>query len=744
MSRTRLTRKVVLFVLSLAALAFIALFTMDLGRFGGVVEDFVSARTDFRIEFRGNLSARLGRQLRISASDVHLWRDGVERELAAIDNLELALDTWTLLGGGVHVRDLRLDDADFVYVRREGPGDAGGSFAIDNATITRVTLTFGVGSVSGERTAKIDTLELRRSASEPVRLDASGSLAGESIRASITGSDPGSEEESSTSPITALIVLADAELEATGTIQSQEGSVLTDFGFDFSGPDLREFVGLFGPGKVPAGEFRFSGKAKLDHTALRVESAEGHVGPLAGTASGRLDFGGLSLTGAVTGPDAAAFMEIWVNLFLPAEPFSLSGGLNYAFADGRFAFEQAEASIEGDIALEIDGTLGNFLRAPFDLTTMDLAVKASGPRLDALLVTVPEGVLRDDIPYDAGGRVTYTDGEVRIDEIVANVAGANGTGTFRYRSGEPPTVHVDAAVDTLNPATVFASRREPESERWLPDVSFPVENFDAFDLEARLSAGQLVLGPLTAQDTSATLTMRDRQLLIDDIDGTFRRGRLTGSVALDGRPDVAATTAELVLADAMWEEPVDARGEPVERPVFNASARVTGNGASLRDALANASGRIELSETSGYITSEPLRKLLTTINPAVADEPAILLECMVAHIDIADGVARSRVAAMATDTNEIVANGQLDLGNENILLRFRIGAADGAVNLPKLFSPFVQIGGTLAQPAVSLQPGNTAALIVTKGWSLLFSVFDQLSGDDESVCEAAIRRAERD
>ena len=100
--------------------------------------------------------------------------------------------------------------------------------------------------------------------------------------------------------------------------------------------------------------------------------------------------------------------------------------------------------------------------------------------------------------------------------------------------------------------------------------------------------------------------------------------------------------------------------------------------------------------------------------------------------------------AVQTDSTEIVAMGKLDLTNEELNIRFRVGELDGKkINAPKIFSPLVLVTGYLAKPKITFDPGNVAVALLTDGWSLLLGAFVEISGAEENTCDAAIRRADK-
>jgi hypothetical protein len=133
-----------------------------------------------------------------------------------------------------------------------------------------------------------------------------------------------------------------------------------------------------------------------------------------------------------------------------------------------------------------------------------------------------------------------------------------------------------------------------------------------------------------------------------------------------------------------------------------------------------------------------LTQTLATINPFVKQDPNTDVVCGVYFVDVKDGViAIDPGAVLQTDKLNIFATGVVDLNTEKLNVRFDTAARKGiGVSAGSFVNPFVQIGGTMSSPRLTLDPkgavveGGVAVAtvglsIVAKGlWGRWFATKD--------------------
>ena len=172
----------------------------------------------------------------------------------------------------------------------------------------------------------------------------------------------------------------------------------------------------------------------------------------------------------------------------------------------------------------------------------------------------------------------------------------------------------------------------------------------------------------------------------------------------------------------------------------------------MRELAASANGSISLrqgegdidNDFSGYLMRDMFSQVFAAINPLATESEHTRLNCAFLELDVVDGVARSRVVGLQTDTLAVASVGTLNLATEALDFSFRVQQREGiGISLASVINPYIKVGGTLASPALVVDKqgvdsisGTFAAL--TGGLSILAQgVWDRyLSRDD--FCQAVI------
>lgn len=131
------------------------------------------------------------------------------------------------------------------------------------------------------------------------------------------------------------------------------------------------------------------------------------------------------------------------------------------------------------------------------------------------------------------------------------------------------------------------------------------------------------------------------------------------------------------------------------------------------------------------VFSDLLLELFTTINPFAKSSPHTRIDCGVLVADIAGGKALVNPMIIQTDKIVATSKGVIDLDSEQVDLSFNTRPRTGiGISPGMVINPFLKLGGTLAQPSMSLDASSAAitggAAVVTSGLSLLGkSLFDR-------------------
>ena len=141
--------------------------------------------------------------------------------------------------------------------------------------------------------------------------------------------------------------------------------------------------------------------------------------------------------------------------------------------------------------------------------------------------------------------------------------------------------------------------------------------------------------------------------------------------------------------------------------------------------------------------SEREAKLLATLNPFVEKSPHTQLECALVAAEIENGQVVVEPLIYQTREMAIVSGGNIDLVTEHLKLDFHTQVRTGiGLSAGMVVNPFIRLGGTLASPAIEIDPANTAVkgglAVATVGLSVVGrSLYDRFLSEKEP-CQKAL------
>lgn len=190
----------------------------------------------------------------------------------------------------------------------------------------------------------------------------------------------------------------------------------TDFRFRAAGPDLSAFHGVAGV-NLPQGRFLAEGHLIRVENGVGVNSVVARVGEtmleMRGFVGDPPEFAGTKLGLEVAGPDLSDF-EGLAGVDLPAEPFEVRGGVEYAdeglaLDSGEFRVGQNSGRASGTVRVT-DGFAGTNIR-----------LHVEGPDLSQAGLLVGQTGLPAD-PFRVDGRVRVLEDGYALDTVTAQLA----------------------------------------------------------------------------------------------------------------------------------------------------------------------------------------------------------------------------------------------------------------------------------------------------------------------------------
>ncbi|MGQ0531733.1 MAG: AsmA family protein [Caulobacteraceae bacterium] len=331
---------------------------------------------------------------------------------------------------------------------------------------------------------------------------------------------------------------------------------------------------------------------------------------------------------------------------------------------------------------------------PFDFSYWHADVEATGADL-ADLYPLTGLALPNTPPYDLTGRLARNGRVYGMPNVAGRVGDSDLRGAFTatrqrndrlFLDGDFRTSNLDfddlLAVLGVPPSTretASAEQRQVAAElaaqgRVLPDAQLDISRVRNMDARVSYRAARVRSQRFPLRGFSLDINLDNGLLRLDPMTLDLSQGRLTGSAAINARGETPRADIDVRLSNARLESVLGMRGDPPLTGTLLGRARLSGYGASVRDAAANANGTITLVTPSGEVR-EALAEL-TGINVTrglglllADDEGRVGVRCGVASFRVNDGIARARSIVFDTEDVLIRGEGTVSLRDETFDLR---------------------------------------------------------------------------
>jgi uncharacterized protein involved in outer membrane biogenesis len=401
------------------------------------------------------------------------------------------------------------------------------------------------------------------------------------------------------------------------------------------------------------------------------------------------------------------------------DPFKLSlqstGALPWEVqaAQGTPVAVKLAASV-GQASLSFEGTARDFLH----LNGLDGAFRVQGPSLAA--IGAPLGITLPTTPaFLATGQVQRSAARWTLALRTAQVGESQISGDFVFDTGTTPprlsgTLNGSLLkLADLGPAvgTSVAAKGSAPQAKVLPTRPFDLAALRAMDADVQIAIKQVdantaLLEPLRPFATHLQLTAG--VLTLTDIDARTAQGRLGGTLALDGSTDrahwVAALNWDGVQLQRWIRQQRAAALPPYVTGQLQGHATLQGSGRSTAEILATLQGDIGATVQHGTLSHLLVElgglDLAESLGVFVKGDNALVLDCAVADLSVANGALRPRLLVLDTSDSTVWVDGSVSLATEKLDLRAVVAPKD--FSLLTLRSP-LRIQGSFSQPAVSVE-----------------------------------------
>ncbi|MEZ5559768.1 MAG: hypothetical protein R3E86_14650 [Pseudomonadales bacterium] len=475
-------------------------------------------------------------------------------------------------------------------------------------------------------------------------------------------------------------------------------------------------------------------------------------------------YGGSNLKLEASGDNLRGLLAGWRDDPRLAEPFALGIDLDYEV--GRLDVRKVEASLG---ALRLSGNL--VIDEPPDLSASRGSLNVTAPSSRQLLALLGLDLDVADGPLSLDAELTGLTDRVRLEQFEATIADSDLSGSGELLWGVKPRIEVmlhsrrlnlpfllpridSAPLETSGELEAPESAAAEQSARVIPDTALDVDWLTHFD-------GRLAfhVDNLTVREALSSSVVLDLLL----VDGTLASREFSWNGAF------SSGYAQVVISNEEGHAAVDLylnsqripllwllAGNPDAGADWTYMGRLWGKGSTLRSLAASLNGGLIYKGGGGRLNNRGLDMVLgdvvgeifSYVNPWATKEPTTRIVCSAGAMSVTDGVIDAKPGLVVRlDKVDMASAGSIDLRNERVDLTFKSKSRKGlGISVGKALTPFFRIGGTLANPRLSLDAKSGAvsagAAVATAGLSIIAGgLWDRWIATAADPCDRLFSRA---
>lgn len=406
------------------------------------------------------------------------------------------------------------------------------------------------------------------------------------------------------------------------------------------------------------------------------------------------------------------------------------GGALLAMREPEHPYPVLLSVSHGTTRLHLQGTLLD----PIHLGGANMNLRFEGADLSQLypLTGVP---LPPTAPYTLQGRLHYAQGKpgpvVHFKQFAGRVGSSDLSGDLAVQLGGP-RLRISGAMRSKNVlladlgGLVGATPGEPDVKgttaaqkaeharrqahpRLLPDKPINLPKLRGADFDVRYAAQRVQSEKTPFDDIDAHLRIEDGVLSLRPLSFGVGGGGIAANLLLDGTQALAR-----VEADADFRQ-VDFGRVLLEATQFRGAGRIDGraslraHGNTVADLLAAGNGKLRLSMVGGDMSALLINLAGLDFGNALLSAMGIpsraKLRCMIADLDLKDGLVDTDTLLLDTNEANVVGKGTVNLKTE--IVDYRIQTEPKTFNIGSVAAP-INIRGPLKNPKVRPDAGSLA------------------------------------
>jgi len=579
--------------------------------------------------------------------------------------------------------------------------------------------------------------------------------------------------------------LPDAPFSARGKLASSKNSVqlnniavsLADdsatingtlnLGDHFAGSDLRAQLDIrnagalgrmFGQEGFPDQPVKLAAEIKPQGKGLAFTVKDGNLGDLQIELEGQIaDMAqpmGLDARFDIGLPHLDNISFLFKGRDLPDVPFSASGSLQNQKSQTHL--DKVQLTL-GKMTASVDGNL-------FPDNRFDLSIKAAGPDASALDKLVGTSLPAESFSIVSGLSGNPADFELTDLDVYLGRSKVDGNlaitlGDAKHFKGKLNSPYLDIGHWYPGAADEEKSKPAAKSPRVFNDAPMMQVTTHGLYIDLDLQIDKLYLENTTLQDVTLGFLLSDQLLELKPISLKGERGgQFVGEYVLDGRGDTPHLRLNLHGEDVRLGLASAPGQDPSTFPPMEIEVALEGTGTTRHEVAASLNGKLRAYLGSGQYASAGLDRLFTDfitefftlLNPFHKTSTTTQLECAVLGADAKAGIVKVFPLIYHTQYLTTISQGTVNLDTEKIDLAFNSKPRKGlGLSAGTIINPFIKLGGTLAAPAVQLDPAGTITsgglAVATLGISLLAkSMADRFLSSNDPCGDARKEIAKRD
>ncbi len=446
----------------------------------------------------------------------------------------------------------------------------------------------------------------------------------------------------------------------------------------------------------------------------------------------------------------------------------LIGGALLSLRDPAHPYPVDLKLANGPTKVSLVGTLQD----PLAFTGADLKLNLSGPDMSLLFPLT--GVPIPETPaYSIVGQLDYANRKIRFTHFAGKVGSSDIEGDVEIDPGadrEKITANlssrlVDLAdlggfigtvpgrMSTPNQSAAQKQQlaRAEASSRLIPNVPINLPKLRATDVELHYKGAKIQGRSIPFDSIRADLSIADGKLALHPLVLTVGKGEISGNIALDGKPEVVHTRADITFRQVDLNRIMSSTHAFGGAGAIGGKAVIDGNGNSLAALLGSGSGELKLFMSQGGNLSALLvdlsgLELGNALLSALGVPVRTAIRCLVTDFVLQRGQLGTRIMLLDTDEANITGTGDINLRDETIKFRLRTEAKHFSIgSLPT----DILVDGKLKRPSIGPDPVELAArvgaavglgVLLTPLGALLPTI--QLGLGDDNACGPLIRQAQ--